>query len=125
MAEIRETRVDRFFKKFLDAESVRVLSGLKTLKPPGAAGARALGKLKIFREEAEDAEVSADLGFEDIYDVLEAVLKHGLDYKSSSGKSVLDLWWRYNESPFRPKKISEKFFPKILGKCKAKHNSQK
>lgn len=86
-------KIERFFKNFLVAESDRIRNHLKTSFLSDKEHEKVLNKFQIFNDDnVKDAKVSSNINLDDVYHILSVILRHDLDYKSSTGKSVLDLW---------------------------------
>ena len=91
------TKTEKFFKKFLDSETDRILDRLKKL-PTSAT----LQKFKVLHKSeashCDDCDVSQDVTLEDIHHVLDLILRHGIDFRRSTNESVLNLWQKTRAS---------------------------
>ena len=89
----KPAKIERFFKNFLLSESDRIRNGLKEKFSSDNKDQKVLNKFEIFKDDnIKDAKISSEIDLEDVYHILNLILRHDLDYKGSTGKSVFDLW---------------------------------
>ena len=81
---------ERFFKNFLVSETNRIKTHLSDLSRQEQN--ISLQKFQVLTTE-EDAKIDdSNIQLEDVYQVLNFILIHDLDYVGSTGKSVFNLW---------------------------------
>ena len=88
---MKTPKIEKFFKKFIDSETDRILERLKNLSTSAT-----LEKFRVLRKSesshGDDCDVSQDVTLDDIHHVLELILRHGIDFRRSTNESVLNLW---------------------------------
>jgi hypothetical protein len=82
---------ERFFKNFLVSETNRIKTQLSSLNRQDQNVS--LQKFQVLAKTENSAKIDhSNIQLDDVYTILNFILKHDLDYVGSTGKSVINLW---------------------------------